>query len=866
MKKTISALILFILLSVPALGETIYETKSTAPVASGITRTAIRRFATEGFQYINVVEADLSNKYVSAGVVLPEKGISAVESPLEMAKKNNTSVIVNGDFFASAGGGGSSTGPLVKDGELLSTSGEETMASLGIFDGSVFMDYFNITARITAENGESADVRHINKYDPLDAICIYTGEFYKTTPGAVNNIWEVLVVDGVIEQINSQGEIIEIPEGGYVLRCLPEYNSFVPDNLKVGDTLKLEISASFDYKKADMLMGGGTLLVKEGEKAEITHNVSGNNPRTAAGVDKTGKKLYLVTVDGRNSYSAGMTLSQLSDFLVEYGVYNAINLDGGGSTAMIVRDFSSGEQSAVHSKASSYLRPVVNGFGIYSNAPKGDAASFEIKGEDVFEGLSTDFEIINAVDKYGNPYTGEIIPEFSIDSNYGYFNGSTLHAKKSGKNIEINATYNGFTAKTYINICPLDKTEAFPKHFDVEQEPLFELYGYTKEGRKLLINKRDVTVKENKVYAGGKETELLFTDIDESFSTALEVTAYPKDTVKATGIVDKSKTLDGNGSLKLTFDFTDSSPDAKAAYVNINKEVKGKYGLLSAYLGENRQWLRAEFADADGNVLKTDICEDMNFNGWKLLSFEVPETAVTLTRIYVVQNMYDNKNKASVYFDSLSYTDELSDGYEAPEAQVEFSKEKGETDFTVFAGVSPVKNLLSVSLKKTLETSLLKENAAYNFSLEGVTFERLDTKTIKSHSSFADENGIYINLDNSDGYLSKAQFVKFKNDLLTDKKNVFIFMNEELSLMKSEEELEILKTLMCELSEEKNIFVFYPAENNGIYKENGVNFIKTAGVKNSSAKGVVYFPGDFGYYTVKTGENPEILYKSIFRE
>ncbi len=869
MRKIFISVLLSVFISLPVLGETIYETKTTLPVAAGITRTTIRRFATEGFQYINVVEANLANKFVSADIVLPEKGISALESPLSMANKNNTSVLINGDFFASNSSGGSPVGAVVKEGEVLSTSGGDKMASFGIFDGVPVTDYFEVTAKITAENGKSVDIRHINKYDPLDAVCLYTGDFYKTTPGAVNNIWEVLVVNGVIEQINNNGESVEIPENGYVLRSLPEYNSFVPDNLKVGEKLKLEISTSFDLEKAEMLIGGGTLLVKNGEKAEITHNVSGNNPRTALGTDKTGKKLYLITVDGRNNYSAGMTLSALADFMLEYGIYNGINFDGGGSTAMVVKDFTTSQQSPVHSMAdSSYLRPVTNGLGIYSTAPKGRAKSFEIKGDNAFAGLTADFEVVNVKDQYGNPSDGKVTPVYSVDSRFGYFEGNTLYAAKSGNNVEIKATFNGFTAKTYIDICPLDRIEPVPSHFPENAElPDFKVFGYTKEGEKLLLNERDVSVKGNRVVAGGKEAKLIFSNIVEIFSSDFKTEGYPKDKVTVSGKYDRNVTLDGNGSFKLTFDFTDSDKAAKAAYVTVNKDLNGeKYGLLAVYSGENRQWLRGEFADSEGNVLRADICPDMDFTGWKLIPFEIPENAVKLTRIYLVQNMYENRNRGSVYFDSLSLSDTLPEGLEIKENQAQLSEEKGNSHFTVFAGVSPVRNLLSSSLKTKLEEALSEENAKYNFSLEGVTFDKVEEITIKSHSSFTDEKAIYINLDNSGGYISNAQFVKFKNDLTKERKNVFVFLNEELNLMTSAEEKDIFLKMLSGAAENKNVFVFFPAENNRVYTENNVTFVTVSGIKNSSAKGVIYYPEDFGYYTVEMSDKPQIFFKSIFTE
>jgi exopolysaccharide biosynthesis protein len=43
-----------------------------------------------------------------------------------------------------------------------------------------------------------------------------------------------------------------------------------------------------------------------------------------------------VVVDGRESTSEGASLSQLADILVSYGVYKAMNFDGGGSSAMVI--------------------------------------------------------------------------------------------------------------------------------------------------------------------------------------------------------------------------------------------------------------------------------------------------------------------------------------------------------------------------------------------------------------------------------------------------------------------------------------------------------------------------------------------------
>jgi exopolysaccharide biosynthesis protein len=62
------------------------------------------------------------------------------------------------------------------------------------------------------------------------------------------------------------------------------------------------------------------------------------HPRTAVGISGDGKELYLVVVDGRREGVPGMTLPELAQFMDELGACTAVNLDGGGSSAMWVGD------------------------------------------------------------------------------------------------------------------------------------------------------------------------------------------------------------------------------------------------------------------------------------------------------------------------------------------------------------------------------------------------------------------------------------------------------------------------------------------------------------------------------------------------
>lgn len=87
-------------------------------------------------------------------------------------------------------------------------------------------------------------------------------------------------------------------------------------------------------------VSGRPVLVTRGEVAvEVLDAFAAANqrqPRTAAGVSRDGRTVILVVADGRQDHSRGLTLYQLARLMTELGAHRAINLDGGGSSAMYV--------------------------------------------------------------------------------------------------------------------------------------------------------------------------------------------------------------------------------------------------------------------------------------------------------------------------------------------------------------------------------------------------------------------------------------------------------------------------------------------------------------------------------------------------
>ncbi len=85
-------------------------------------------------------------------------------------------------------------------------------------------------------------------------------------------------------------------------------------------------------------IGGNPMLVRDGAPVpglDAAGSFYGPNPRTAVGI--AGSKIFLVVVDGRApGHSVGMSLTQLASFFLSLGATSALNLDGGGSSTMVV--------------------------------------------------------------------------------------------------------------------------------------------------------------------------------------------------------------------------------------------------------------------------------------------------------------------------------------------------------------------------------------------------------------------------------------------------------------------------------------------------------------------------------------------------
>lgn len=178
-------------------------------------------------------------------------------------------------------------------------------------------------------------------YDPKKLIT--TGDFGKQANAiaALNGTFFDISNGGSVDYIKSNGELINenrLSKNGK--RAIHQKSALV---INKGKLSIAKWNGNADWEKtllADDIMVSGPLLVMDRfeEKLDTANTFNKTrHPRTAVAITNN-KRVLLITVDGRNANSAGMSLFELSKLMRWFKAEDAINLDGGGSTTLWVNN------------------------------------------------------------------------------------------------------------------------------------------------------------------------------------------------------------------------------------------------------------------------------------------------------------------------------------------------------------------------------------------------------------------------------------------------------------------------------------------------------------------------------------------------
>ncbi len=841
MNKKVIGLLLCMALGTQSLcagAQTYYTIEKQTHITNGVVYRHLQNYTHAGWQNIHVVEADLTTPYVEADILTHPDGLGYAANVLKLAQNSNAVAAINGDFFArNTWDKASTVGLVVQDGELVSTQSEEINGATIAFDqaGYALMDYIKTSVVFTAANGNSIKIKEINKYDSLKEPVVYTSAFSEVTGGSYDNILEVVVVDNVVTEMRRNMDGVEVPENGYVIRHLPEYDTFLWENVQIGDEVTLTVETSVDIASFKSASAGGTLLVKDGKKHTLTHSITGTNPRTMAGINKDGTKLYLVTIDGRSGSSAGLTMQGMQDLAIELGIDTAINLDGGGSTTVVTRNPESDSLEVNNTPSDGSLRTVPMGIGVFSRAPKGKAETLVLSpsATEMLPGTSQKINVAYALDNYGNPCK---LPEGEMQwsVNNGHIRNGIFTPQEPGT-AEVTVSVGGATGSTRIFVADYP-VQLIAEPAVVPQNGTFKVFGVDEKGNRNEIALSDVNVKEKDCYmelsfgnASGKV--YIQPENTDSFETANgSLSVYPAGTVGGYALTSE-KAVSGTKSGKLSFDFKRNA-DTQAVYLTFNtpKEVpkNAKYMGLYVYAPyENYQWLRVQGEDADGNPVRVTLSDSMEFSGWQYLSAQIPKSLKKITSIYVVQNGKKVAADNYILLDDFSFTEQeyngFSEEYELPADSVSKGYKIAVTGET-FERNTLYAKLYDSTLKKRLQEADADQSIA--LGLKGAAAH--DTN---SFYAFTEGNTAGLVLAANSSGISGAdntQWGKIR-EYAGKYDNLLLFFGESPENLPNRQD-EVLYGIIKEAGCE-NVYVFYPGVVNGITAKDGVYHVTVSGLK-----------------------------------
>ena len=285
-----------------------------------------------------------------------------------IAEANQRPVLagVNADFFSFTPPG-VPDGPHITAGHVVAWS-EHIRPAFGVMvDGRRLLAEVALEGGLRSPEGFVAPVARVNPGAPGDGLSLFTGTFSRSpdnlagtslgtdSADVVVEVREVgppaLVGDtarGIVVAIGPADQPrVDVGAGGARFVGRGSAATFLRTFVATGDTLRWLLGAigGNGAEPAPLeLVGGGPMLLRAGEPVYATDPrrsadfATTRHPRTAVALRPDGSVLFL-TVDGRApGYSIGMSLDELAHLLRALGATEGLNLDGGGSTTLVLGD------------------------------------------------------------------------------------------------------------------------------------------------------------------------------------------------------------------------------------------------------------------------------------------------------------------------------------------------------------------------------------------------------------------------------------------------------------------------------------------------------------------------------------------------
>jgi hypothetical protein len=317
---------------------------------------------------VNVLEIDLRQPGVNIRAVRAHDSFGGRETVSSMVTryKGPGKVVgaVNADFF-NIRSSGESENNVVVEGRVLkgvktTDSPYDTFDTLhsqfGVdWQNHPFIERFKFEGGIAGPDKRMVNLDALNFWPDSSALVLYTAAFGDSTPADSTRRHALAVSlrsagqrgDTILFRVEGkprQGWSLPLVSGGALLAG-GKRRSELRLLASRGGLLKAVPHLSPDRGRLRTVLGGWPRLVAHGQSVAAQADSlegtfprfsSGRHPRTGVGFSADSSKLFLVTVDGRRESDSGMSLVEFARLMLDLGVYDGMNFDGGGSTTMVV--------------------------------------------------------------------------------------------------------------------------------------------------------------------------------------------------------------------------------------------------------------------------------------------------------------------------------------------------------------------------------------------------------------------------------------------------------------------------------------------------------------------------------------------------
>ncbi len=348
------------------LGQTVQFSKITDYFRSFTERerTDVTKSVARGIEHRRIQDKGMLTNILAVSPdavdIRPYRALSAgigTETLVSLARRHEALAAINGGFFEMVGTfRGESVGALKIDGEWISEP-EQGRAVIGLrtIDRKIeaSIDRIALRQELVLPSGKTLPIDGMNRNRGENELVIYRPHFHVVTLTMPDGV-EAVVRNGKVVSIHEGHGSLRIPADGYVLSASGKRSADILTHISEGDTVQIretiipervgdsDLWASFAH-----IIGGGPLLLQNGVASSTkSYEQEGFDrtfhsfwhPRTAVGKKADGTLLFVTITATEAGVRRGVMLPRLAELLLEWGATDALNLDGGHSSMLVIRD------------------------------------------------------------------------------------------------------------------------------------------------------------------------------------------------------------------------------------------------------------------------------------------------------------------------------------------------------------------------------------------------------------------------------------------------------------------------------------------------------------------------------------------------